>query len=244
MKKTLDCAGLRPFSILQIGHGSLGVHLASHMQDQVEQYTVTSTRYLKDLDLEPFEYIFLAVNDSSLQELISGLRFQSPNSKLVHFSGFNHFKNALGLHPVASFNRESKYSLDEITFVADGEIDEKLKPFFKKVQMISPEKKQDYHNFLSVSANAVQLMMHNLGNDFNSLVGLDSNLLKDIVLHSLRGEQEQGAKSFSGPWIRNEKVRQDETVELMPSASLKNLNEHFKKEIEIYKNKENKHECS
>jgi len=244
MKKTVDSAGLLPLKILQIGHGSFGAHLAKHTQKRVQQFIVTSQRILTDLNLKSFDYIFLATNDSSLQKLVEDIGSKSIGPKLIHFSGFHHFANALGLHPVASFNKESVYDLDQITFVADGALDKNLQLLFKNTQVISAEKKNSYHNFLSISANAMQLMVHNLGKDFSLLLDLDPNLLKDIVIQSLQVERDKGAEAFSGPWVRNEKEQQDETVKLMSSVSLKNLNEHFKKEIELYRKKESIHEHS
>lgn len=236
MKSMKDFGGGLPLKVLQVGCGAFGVHLKRHLLQYVEDVVVTTDRDLSEFHLNSFDYIFIATNDSSLQSVTGFLK--NSKAQLVHFSGFHYFKEALGLHPVASFNKKAEYNLHEVTFVADAEIDQNLKLLFPLRERVSPNEKQTYHNFMSVAANSLQLISHNLSKDFLSQTGVDPNLLRKIVIQSLKSEMEMGEASFSGPWIREEKDLQDKTVELQNSQSLKNLNELFKKEISIYKNKE------
>jgi len=227
-----------PISALQIGCGSFGVHLKRHLEQRVEKLLVVAGRKAPFPDLNSFDAIFLATNDSSLESLILEIRSKAPKAKIFHFSGFHFFKDSLGLHPVASFNKESKYNLDEITFVADGDVEEDIKKLFPITRSIDPLKKQKYHSFLSVTANSLQLIVNNIGKDFRDSLDMKPDLLKKIVIQSLQAELEKGETSFSGPWVRGEKELQNKTVEKMKSESLNNLNELFKCEIKIYKDKE------
>lgn len=245
MSSLYKSKGKWPLKTLQIGCGSFGHHLSKHLEDKFESFDLVPDRQSPRPDFKSYDYIFLATNDSSLQSLIEEISLKSPQTKAVHFSGFYHFKKALGLHPVASFNKRSDYNLDQITFVADGEVSEPLDSVFPKRKWINPLKKKDYHTYLSVTSNALQLIVNSIGKDFDLSLGIDADLLKEIVIQSLVSERENGAASFSGPWMRGEKEQQDETVENMSSDSLKDLNALFKKEIEKYKkNKEGSFEHS
>jgi|GEM_PF-3216615 len=237
MTSLTDLEGTLPLKVLQIGCGSFGVHLKNHLTPKVTHLSLLG-RDDPEPDFKQFDYIFLATDDSSLKPLIQEIRLVSPVTPIIHFSGFYYFESALGLHPVASFNKESEYDLDQVTFVADGDLPLSLKKIFPKVKFIDPSKKKDYHSFLSVTANAFQLMAHNIGKDFESLLDIKSDLLKEIVVQSLETESIKGEKSFSGPWVRGEKKDQDEKVDQMQSKSLKNLNEVFKKEIKIFRDRE------
>jgi hypothetical protein len=250
MNSSDSLKGLLPLSILQIGCGSFGMHLKKHLESRVESLIVISGKDASLPDPSQFDLIFLAANDSSLKSLISEIRKTAPQVDMVHFSGFHYFKETLGLHPVASFNKKSKYNLDEITFVADGIVDENLKIIFPRSRQIHPQKKQIYHTYLSVSANALQLLMNKIGQDFENELDMKPDLLKKIVIQSLQEEVEKGSTSFSGPWIRGEKKLQDETVDTIKSETLKNLNQLFLKEIKTFErhkenhNKEGSHEHS
>jgi len=231
MKKR-DLKAKLPLKALQIGCGAFGVHLKKHLEKRLDNLVVTTDRNLRDQNFSDYDFIFLATNDSSLQDLVSKLSHLK--AKLVHFSGFHYFESTLGLHPVASFNKESDYNLEQITFVADGEMKSDLTSVFPVTERVAPNKKRLYHTFLSVAANSMQLLSYNLGKDFEDITKLDKNLLKKIVIQSLQVEQSVGEQSFSGPWVRGEKELQDETVSAIPSDSVQNLNEVFKKEISIY----------
>jgi len=234
MEESLSSNGVLPLSILQIGHGAFGVHLERHLQSRVQNLKVTTERDLSKSSLEMFEYIFLATNDASLKPLIRKLKSFKLNFKIVHFSGFHHFDEVTGLHPVASFNKVSSYDLNKILFVVDSFLDPNIKALFPNNQFIDPKHKRPYHNFLSVTANALQLLVHCIGQDFQDATGIESDVLKKIVLQSLEAEKKMGERSFSGPWVRGEKENQDLSVAQMSSQTLKNLNALFKEQIKIY----------
>lgn len=240
-------AGVLPLKILQIGCGALGVHLKGYLEESVSSFEIveSSSVSIPSIKGQGFDFVFLAVPDKALSKLVESLS-ESKNTdktKLVHFSGFHYFKEALGLHPVASFSKKNSYDFQEISFVADGLMGEGLKKLFPKFQNIELHQKRDYHTYLSVVANSFQLFISQSAQEFEKDLGLDPNILREIVLQSLESEKKIGEASFSGPWVRGEKDFQDEHIKKMHSETLKNLNEAFVKEIKNHQ-KGRTYECS
>ena len=236
MKENTQSKGVSPLNVLQIGCGAFGVHLERHLKSRVSSLTLVAGRSQEWPLLDQFDLVFLAVDDRSLIRLVPDLLKRGcPSDKLIHFSGFHFFEGVLGLHPVQSFSKQSQYDLNQIDFVVDGKLSAELRELFSKVHFIKPEAKKDYHTYMSVLANSLQLFVHQVGKDFERDMNLPSNLLRKLVFQSLLSEQSLGEQSFSGPWARGSKDIQDEQVLKMKSATLKNLNQSFVKEIDHYK---------
>lgn len=229
--------GILPGEVLQIGFGALGVHLKPYLESHFDGVSLIESREAfqrnKTLEFSKFKFIFLAVQDKELEALIAELIKNV--DKVVHFSGFHYFENSLGIHPVCSFSKQGTYDFKSLSYVVDRELCDSLKRLFPKSSLIKPNLKKDYHSYLSVTANALQLLVNQISGDFEQRLGLDSDLLREIVLQSLEREKAYGEKAFSGPWVRGEKMCQDLHVESMSSRHLKNLNKHFNKSIEKFK---------
>ena len=240
MKNSEFKSGISPDSVLQIGLGAFGTHLKPYLEQNFAGVVTVACR-IEPLpkDLSRFKYVFLSVQDTELSDLVEKLAALNVE-KIVHFSGFHYFKEALGVHPVCSFSKEGSYDLSALKYVADGELFEGLKTLFPKASFLNPGLKKDYHSYLSVTANSMQLLVHQMSQKFESDLGLDSDLLREIVLQSLEREKKYGADSFSGPWVRGEKKAQDQHVESMDSSELINLNRFFLSLIESFNKNQKK----
>lgn len=227
--------GLKGSSIVQIGHGRLGVHLKRHLDaffcDDV--HLINKNDNLKSiLNYHDFKYAFLAVPDLEIDSYIQ----KFPRGiKLIHFSGFYFSSDAVGVHPVQSFSKEGEYNFDEIDFVIDNDLDDLLSNIFKKTFKINPESKKSYHTYLSVTANAAQLLVNQLGKSFAKETGMPEGILKKITIQSLQRELRFGEKSFSGPWTRNEDFKQNEQIEKIKDLNLQDLNKLFQHAMGRYR---------
>jgi hypothetical protein len=225
---------------LQIGRGRLGIHLEPHLKKFFGADHVHVIQNEKDfhscsenLDFTDYEFIFLAVPDRALNDLIQRLHSKA---KLVHFSGFIFNENALGVHPLASFSKAGEVNLCDLQYVVDGVTDSKLERLFPKRLPINPKYKAKYHTYLSTAANGIQLMVHLLARDFQKDIELPSSILKKIVLQSLEREAQFGEQSFSGPWTRGEGSSQQKEISNIKNENLSDLNMVFQKMIERYQN--------
>lgn len=221
-------------SAIQIGHGRLGRHLYEHLKKYFKRVDLISGRKdLLSLSGKTYTYAFIATPDEALDQVIEVL---PEETKKVHFSGFKYNCQALGLHPVMSFNKEDKYDLDEITFVSDGPLEDELHKIFKKILLIKPEYKKIYHTYLSVAANSIQLLTFILKKDFQAETQMPPELLENLVFESLKRELAKGEKSFTGPWTRGEMQNQNKVVEETKDQTLKDLNSCFINAVQRYKN--------
>ncbi len=237
MEKVRSGAALRPRA-LQIGLGRFGTHLNKFLKEQsfFDLSTIENLNQFnnEDFDLKSFSYVFLTTPDAAISEY---LKIIPRGVRVVHFSGFFYDPKALGVHPVSSFSKKGDFDLRKIEYVVDGHLDENLKKIFVNTSLINGAKKKDYHTYLSLSANSLQLIVNRLGEDFAKETGLSKNLLKNIVLQSLMREKEFGEDSFSGPWTRREEDNQFKHVDSMDDAYLKDLSDVFKKSIRKYREK-------
>ena len=222
------------YKAAQLGYGQLGAPWFKYISSQ-KDWRVDLLKSFEEISFNQYDYVFLAVNDTSLSKLIDKL--QSSKVSIIHFSGSRYNENALGLHPVYSFSKEKKdINFKQLNWVVDHplipqEIINFIGPSF---YYISPDKKKLYHNYLSVSANMTQLLSHLMGNEFNKKMGLPGELMKNLVIQSLENEMKYGRNSFSGPWVRDEKKAQDKVIDELNDNFLSKNNSNFNELIEVY----------
>lgn len=225
--------------ILQIGKGRLGTSLEFYFNSKkkfISSYKIleNQSEYLKFDDFSSYDWIFLAVQDQKLAPIISDL--SAHQDKIVHFSGSLYFEGSLGIHPAYSFSGQ-EVDFAQLNLARDQEsFPEALYDLFPGSFYLDPNKKAEYHAFISLFANSSQLMSYILGKDFENKTKLPSKFLKDIVIQSIESEKTKAAKSFSGPWTRGEFPQQEESVRQLQNQNLNFLLENFKNFMEVYKN--------
>ncbi len=188
----------------------------------------------QEINFKEYKYVFICTPDSYIKNYINKIPHQV---KKIHFSGFLYSEEALGVHPLSSFSKSGEFDFSKIDFVVDGELDENLKKVFIKTHQIDGNQKDKYHTYISTAANALQLLVNQIGRGFEADMGLDSTLLKKIVIQSLIRELNFGEDSFSGPWMRLEEDKQMRVIDQINDESLSDLSWVFKRSIERYRNK-------
>jgi len=223
--------------ILQIGYGRLGKPFYKYLSSVLGYSpSIIKSSDDKNFKLKKFKYIFVCTDDLSLKPIIN--KWQSYSEKIIHFSGSLYFKNTLGVHPVYSFPVDDKAVIDftDIDFVIDEEIsDSFLKSLFKKTALINPSKKSQYHLHLSLMANYAQLLTYEMKSSFKEEVGIGDKYFFKILKQSIDSVEKSGEKSFSGPWVRDERAAQIEQALNHKNEVIRNLNESFDKLIKVYK---------
>jgi len=222
------------FKAAQLGSGQLGKPWFDYISS-LENWNIKLYESTKSIDFSETDVLFLAVKDESLFEIIESLN--EKDLLVCHFSGFHYFKKAIGLHPVYSFSKKKELvDFKSLNWVLDSaDCPNHIKDLLgESVSYIAPENKKLYHSLLSVSANMSQLISHLLGEAFKQETGLSPDFLKLLMIQSIENESKYGKESFSGPWIRNEKQKQDEFIEKLNNKILKTSNKNFKNMIEVY----------
>ena len=222
------------YKAAQFGYGQLGKPWFHYVSCQ-HHWQINLVAKVKDLDPKVHDCVFLAVNDESIESLISSLSvFDFP---IYHFSGSRYFQSAIGLHPVYSFSqRNDDVDFRTLNWVLDSKkTPESIKRLLgNSIHYVEPVHKKIYHSYLSIAANMSQLLSYLMSESFSEKTNLPQNLLKNLVIQSLKNEKKYGSQSFSGPWVRNEKKIQDEIVKGLKDNFLIKNNENFNELIEVY----------
>lgn len=224
----------KEYKAAQLGFGQLGEPWFHYVTRQ-EQWGIDLFKKVEDFNAEEFDCVFLAVNDQSLPGLVE--RLSPSKTSIFHFSGSQSFNTAIGMHPVYSFSKHrSKVNFGGLNWVLDS----KKIPFNVKsllgesTHYLDPDLKKSYHSYLSIAANMSQLLSFMMAQSFHEKTNLPQDLLKDLMIQSLKNEKKMGPQSFSGPWVRNEKHIQDKTIEDLKDNFLSKNNENFNELIEVY----------
>ncbi len=234
--------------VLQIGYGRLGRPFYKYMSTffNVGNGPELIKSFRKDLKekIKNYKYVFLCTTDSSLLELVN--KYDEISEKVIHFSGAHFFENAIGIHPIYSFPlSDEEVNFKSINFIVDQDIknDSFLNMLFKKQSFLSSKEKKNYHTYLSLAANYMQLLSSELSISFGEETGLKKSLLLDIVKQSIENVEKYGEKSFSGPWIRGERIEQDLFAQSHNAEIVRLVNKNFTELIKLYERKE-KHDNS
>jgi hypothetical protein len=221
------------YKAAQLGFGQLGKPWFEHVSKS-KAWAVELIDKKEDLLKSSYDFIFLAVRDDSLSEIISQLKILK--TPLYHFSGSLYFDEAVGIHPIYSFgNSLKKIDFRSMDWVCDSKVHKAVEYLIgSRRHKISPELKKIYHAHLSIAANMSQLFSYLMAESFEQKTKLSKELLKNLLIQSLKNEKEFGEKSFSGPWVRGEKALQDKIIESLNDRFLTANNKNFNELIEVY----------
>lgn len=151
-------------------------------------------------------HILLAVRDEAIVEL--GAQFLNQGKVLVHFSGALSLPYIAAAHPLMTFGPrlENLTWYKSIPFVIDeGESFDHLLPGLTNPHWaISPETRALYHALCSLAGNASFLVWKQIGDTFESQLGLPRKLLEPFLHQVVVNATHSANNSFTGPVARQD----------------------------------------
>lgn len=179
------------------------------------------------------KYIFLAVPDQLILNAFNDLKEIFPKNVIFfHLSGSMYFDQIIGVHPLMTFNSETKIEdYDKISIYTDNEsFYSDFKTQVKYLNYISPANKGVYHAMASMLGNFTQYYLYTLKNNFPEGISFES--YEQLVLASVTSMfQKDEHKKLTGPLIRGD----IDTIEKHKSS----LKQHHPKLLDIYQRFEN-----
>jgi hypothetical protein len=180
--------------------------------------------------------ILVLISDGAIEDFITNNRKKFPNARhFVHFSGSLHAANAVGMHPLMTFNDQpDSYSLEtykNIVFVG-----EKGNPAFSDIFPdlanryieIEAEKKPLYHALCVISGNFTSILWQEVFKEFEELQ-LPPEILQPYMNQVFANLANSPFNSLTGPLDRKDKKTIKNNLAALDGMPLKNIYRAFLK---------------
>lgn len=222
-----------------IGQGRLGRHLKHYFELLELPFTVWDRNCGIPLHkaLKRTTTCLLAVSDRGLNEILS-TQFELFRGKtILHFSGAQYFKEAIGVHPLMTF-ADSLYDLETyktIYFAIDRphlNLNDLIPGLENRSFYILPEQKPLYHALCSFSGNLTQLLWQFAEEGFENSLGLSRDLLKPYQRQVFKNI-EQLESPLTGPLARKDETTLALHLKALPSP----LSDIYLSMIQAYQQK-------
>lgn len=210
-------------SLLLIGQGRLGTHLAVYFDQAKIPYQIWNrkTHSLEQLTerLSKASHILLAISDMEIEKFYKEHSGNNPKKIWVHFSGALEVRGVHSLHPLMTFGPQlyslEKYQSIPLLTTSARYLDELIPGLKNPLHHIDPLFKSKYHALCVLSGNFTTILWQKFIYEMKQQK-LDGDIARVFAEQTIRNVFDFPETALTGPL-----ARQDRQVQKMNLDALK-----------------------
>lgn len=184
--------------------------------------------------LQKADFVLLAISDDALEHMVEQLQpLLKPHQQLVHFSAACDVTNAVGLHPMMSFNSvllpADQYA--GIPFCEPKEHPGSFQQVFPKwknpVFQLDSDQRKYYHACLVTAGNFTALLWKEVEQRFETKLNLNPALLKPYQQKIFENIRKNSSLAVTGPLVRGDQKTISANLKALEEDSLQKIYSTF-----------------